>query len=165
MIQTSWPLPTLSPWRGSSAGRGEARCGRLHLPGQHNHSKNRFLVPDAGFRYEQCAIKQAVKTLLTIATCMECLSASLYTATERTPIFLAVRITRHAISPRLAINTFSIRPTPGQDTVDTNCLIMLIKIFFISLGCYHQKCTGFLIITLSTKTQFTAPEEYQHKLL
>lgn len=43
---------------------------------------------------------------------MECLSASLYTATERTPIFLAVRITRHAISPRLAISTFSILATP-----------------------------------------------------
>lgn len=51
-----------------------------------------------------------------MATCMESLSASLYTATERTPIFLAVRITRHAISPRLAINTFSILPTPGHDT-------------------------------------------------
>lgn len=43
---------------------------------------------------------------------MECSSASLYTATERTPIFLAVRITRHAISPRLAIRTFSIFDTP-----------------------------------------------------
>lgn len=50
----------------------------------------------------------------TMATCMECRSASLYTATERTPIFLAVRITRHAISPRLAISTFSILPTAGQ---------------------------------------------------
>lgn len=49
-----------------------------------------------------------------MATCMECLSASLYTATERTPIFLAVRMTRHAISPRLAISTFSILPTDGQ---------------------------------------------------
>lgn len=55
---------------------------------------------------------------LTMATCIECLSASLYTATERTPIFLAVRITRHAISPRLAISTLSILPTPGQDTAD-----------------------------------------------
>lgn len=157
MIQTSWPLPTLSPWRGNSAGRVEARCGRLHLPGQHNHSKNR-LVPDAGLRYEQCLIKVTVKTLLTIATCMECLSASLYTATERTPIFLAVRITRHAISPRLAINTFSIRPTPGQDTVDTNCQIMLLKISSPHYDVITRSAQGF-------EAQFTAPEHYQHKIM
>lgn len=53
---------------------------------------------------------------LTMATCMECLSASLYTATERTPIFLAVRITRHAISPLLAMRTFSIRPAHWETT-------------------------------------------------
>lgn len=47
---------------------------------------------------------------LTMATCMECRSGSLYTATEQTPIFLAVRITRQAISPLLAMRTFSILP-------------------------------------------------------
>ena len=39
---------------------------------------------------------------------MESLSASLYTATVWIPIFLAVRITRHAISPLLAISTLLI---------------------------------------------------------
>ena len=46
--------------------------------------------------------------LLTMATCMECLSASLYTATVWMPIFRAVRMIRHAISPRFAIRIFSI---------------------------------------------------------
>lgn len=53
----------------------------------------------------------------TMATCMEWRSASLYTATERTPIFFAVRITRQAISPLLAMRTFSILPCPrGKET-------------------------------------------------
>ena len=43
--------------------------------------------------------------LLTIATCIELWSASLYTATVRIPSFLAERMTRQAISPRLAIST------------------------------------------------------------
>ena len=43
-----------------------------------------------------------------MATCIEFLSASLYTATVFTPSFLAVRITRQAISPRLAIKTLLI---------------------------------------------------------
>ena len=45
---------------------------------------------------------------ITSATCMESLSASLYTATVLMPIFLAVRMTRQAISPRLAISTLLI---------------------------------------------------------
>lgn len=60
---------------------------------------------------------------LTMATCMDCLSASLYTATVRTPIFLAERITRQAISPRLAISTFSILPTALQDKGETLTMI------------------------------------------
>ena len=40
---------------------------------------------------------------LTMAVCIEFWSAVLYTATVRMPIFLALRITRQAISPRLAI--------------------------------------------------------------
>ncbi len=39
-------------------------------------------------------------------TCFACLSASLYTATVCTPSFCAVLITRHAISPLLAIKIF-----------------------------------------------------------
>src|SRR5690606_14731538 len=40
-------------------------------------------------------------------TCCASRSASANTATVRTPTRRAVRITRHAISPRLAISTFS----------------------------------------------------------
>lgn len=46
--------------------------------------------------------------ILTIETCKEFSSASLYTATVFTPSRLAVRITRHAISPLFAISTLSI---------------------------------------------------------
>src|SRR5689334_22324748 len=41
------------------------------------------------------------------STCFECRSASEYTATDRTPRRLRVRMTRQAISPRLAIRTVS----------------------------------------------------------
>ena len=61
-----------------------------------------------------------------MATCMEWRSASLYTATERTPILLAVRITRQAISPRLAIRTFSIRPTPTEGTLEIHRQMLLM---------------------------------------
>ena len=54
--------------------------------------------------------------LLTMATCMECLSASLYTATVWMPIFRAVRMIRHAISPRFAIRIFSIGWTAANIT-------------------------------------------------
>ena len=63
---------------------------------------------------------------LTMATCMECLSASLYTATERTPILLAVRITRQAISPRLAIRTFSILRTPSEGRLGIHKQILVM---------------------------------------
>lgn len=43
---------------------------------------------------------------LTIRTCKASLSGSLYTATVFTPSFLAVRITRQAISPRFAMSSF-----------------------------------------------------------
>lgn len=56
---------------------------------------------------------------LTMATCIACLSASLYTATERTPIFRAVRITRQAISPLLAIRTFSILAVKSKYNIST----------------------------------------------
>lgn len=130
VIQTFWPLLKLSPYRDNSAGRVEGRCGRLHLPTkkpkqQKNKKKHNFYKAGA----ETVEQKQWLRRTnteeqdrdvlrLTMATCIECLSASLYTATERTPIFLAVRITRHAISPRLAISTLSILPTPGQDMQD-----------------------------------------------
>ena len=42
---------------------------------------------------------ECLYNLLTMATCMECLSASLYTATVWMPIFRAVRMIRQAISP------------------------------------------------------------------
>ena len=53
-------------------------------------------------------MKTVSVNIITRATCIESLSASLYTATVWIPIFLAVRITRHAISPLLAISTLSI---------------------------------------------------------
>jgi hypothetical protein len=49
------------------------------------------------------------------ATCMASRSASEYTATVRNPMRLAVRMIRHAISPRLAINSFWKRR--GSDTI------------------------------------------------
>jgi hypothetical protein len=44
---------------------------------------------------------------LTILTCLAFLSTSLNTATVLIPSFLAVFITRHAISPRLATTSLS----------------------------------------------------------
>lgn len=138
VIQTSWLLPKLSPLKGNSAGTGRDQCGRLHLPTKKPPKKvkrkttnSRVQMMNDQFAKESFSLRsRRLKVLkgtrffkghhLTMATCMESLSASLYTATERTPIFLAVRITRHAISPRLAISTFSILPTPEEeDTTDT----------------------------------------------
>src|SRR4051795_12668965 len=47
-------------------------------------------------------------------TCRLSRSASLYTATVRIPSSLQARITRRAISPRLAINTFRNTSGPGH---------------------------------------------------
>lgn len=69
-----------------------------------------ILVLEDSLPYILCAIFQQSKnplTLLTIATCIAFLSASLYTATVFTPSRWAVFITRHAISPRLAIRSLS----------------------------------------------------------
>ena len=67
---------------------------------------------------------------------MESWSASLYTATVLIPIFLAVLITRQAISPRLAIKTLLIdlvaeninirgQGSPLTDTIDANAIVLL----------------------------------------
>lgn len=51
-----------------------------------------------------------------MSTCMEFSSASLYTATVLIPIFLAVFMTRQAISPLLAMTTFLIALGPKEET-------------------------------------------------
>lgn len=97
---------------------------------QHNHRKSDRFHLNVDLKLhkfvsmgdtEELQVRDAQQ--LTMATCMDCLSASLYTATVRTPIFLAERITRQAISPRLAISTFSILPTALQDKGETLTMI------------------------------------------
>ena len=99
-------------WKASSAWR-TTRANRTDQ-WKLNENSVHVQVKKTSLKPENVQYNAGLK-LLTMATCMESLSASLYTATERTPIFFAVRITRHAISPRLAISTFSILPTPGEE--------------------------------------------------
>src|SRR6516164_6764540 len=65
------------------------------------------------------------------ATCMAPRSASEYTATVRNPMRLAVRMTRHAISPRLAINNLWKRR--ASDTITSFFLHTLIFLTFFVL--------------------------------
>ncbi len=104
----SWRHPWSYPCAGNSAEMLLARYNTPHPPG--------ITETFISIYYLHENVSSCYSFSLTMATCMDCLSASLYTATERTPIFLAVRITRHAISPLLAMRTFSIRPAHRETT-------------------------------------------------
>src|SRR5262249_50111036 len=72
-------------------------------------------------------------------TCAASRSASEYTATVRNPMRLAVRMTRHAISPRLAINNLWKRR--ASDTITSFFLPSLIPLTFLALPAdYLRHC-------------------------
>lgn len=83
-----------------------------------------------------------------MATCAALASASLYTATVLIPRRLHVRITRHAISPRLATSTLLGKGLRGMLAAEANALLLprfavhLTDLMLLCLSIEVPSCNG-----------------------